>query len=198
MAIAQTETRTRRRRRPEEAEREIFEAGRELFVERPWHEVTVGEIMERTTLSRKSFYVYFRDRYELIARIVAPLRERGDEVMADLGARATILGIARIYHENGELLRALAEAARWDREAERVWRGFTEGPIARIAQWIEEGVASGAMQPTDPEPTARRLVGMNLYAFFDELAGRPDADVERLVDTLNEIWTRVLYGRATA
>src|SRR5687768_8409180 len=68
----------RRRRRPEEAEREILEAARALLRDRPSHEVTVMAVMERTTLSRKSFYVYFRDRHELIARLVAPLREQID------------------------------------------------------------------------------------------------------------------------
>src|SRR5438132_9003561 len=143
MATAQTTKPRRRRRTPAEAEHEIIDAARERFAERPWHDVTVGEIMERTTLSRKSFYVYFRDRYELLGRVVAPLRERGDEVMAEIHGRDTLLGIARIYQENGVLLRALAEAARWDAEAARVWRGFTAGPIARVAAWIREGIADG-------------------------------------------------------
>jgi AcrR family transcriptional regulator len=195
VAVTQTRDRGRRRRRPEEAEEEIIQAARELFAERPWHEVTVGEIMERTTLSRKSFYVYFRDRYELLARMVAPLREEGDAVMAGSGIRGTLLGIARIYHANGELLRALAEAARWDPEAERVWRSFTEGPISRIASFIRERVEAGGIPPLDPDATARRLVGMNLFAFFDELAGNPEADVEAVVKSLDVIWERALYLR---
>ena len=195
MAVTQTRDRGRRRRRPEEAEEEILQSARELFAKRPWHEVTVGEIMERTTLSRKSFYVYFRDRYELLARMLAPLREQGDAVMAQRDVRETLLGIARIYQANGELLRALAEAARWDPEAEGVWRGFTEGPIQRIAGQIRAGIENGSIAPLDPDATARRMVGMNLFAFFDELAGRPDADVEAVVDSLNAIWRRALYLR---
>src|SRR5436853_5465867 len=112
MATAQTTKPRRRRRTPAEAEHEIIDAARELFAERPWHEVTVGEIMERTTLSRKSFYVYFRDRYELLARMLAPLRAEGDAVMSGQDPRETLKGIARIYQANGELLRALVEAAR--------------------------------------------------------------------------------------
>ena len=56
----------RRRRSPQDARQEILDAARQLIAERPVHEVTVLAIMERTTLSRKSFYVYFRDRSELI------------------------------------------------------------------------------------------------------------------------------------
>ena len=38
--------------------------------------------MERTTLSRKSFYVYFRDHSELIIALVRPLRAQADASLA--------------------------------------------------------------------------------------------------------------------
>src|SRR5919106_4661034 len=74
----------RRRRRPEEAEREILDAARRLLAGRPSQEVTVGAIMAETTLSRKSFYVYFRDRYELLRRLVEPLGEERDAIVREL------------------------------------------------------------------------------------------------------------------
>lgn len=191
MAVAQTPV--RRRRRPEEAEAEILDAARELLSERPWSEVTVGAVMERTTLSRKSFYVYFRDRYELITRLVAPLRARGDEAM-DPGLRpVALLEVARMYQQHGVLLRALQEASRHDPEAARAWREFTEWPIARLAGWIREEIDAGRIEGIDPEGTARALVGMNLYAFFDRLVGDPEADVEALVAQLDRVWERTLW-----
>src|SRR5918999_3317630 len=93
----------RRRRRPEEAEREILDAARALLAERPAHEVTVGAIMAATTLSRKAFYVYFRDRFELLTRLVDPLRAERDAIVAELlgredpaaGGRAALPALAR-------------------------------------------------------------------------------------------------------
>ena len=61
----------RRRRSPEVAEREILAAAEELLRERPFRELTVDEVMRRTELSRPSFYVYFKDRHELVLRLVA-------------------------------------------------------------------------------------------------------------------------------
>src|SRR5688500_16417680 len=94
----------RRRRRPEAAGRDILDAARALRRERPARAVTVVAVMERTAPSRKSFYGYFRDRHELIARLVAPLREeidaRAAEAEATVGrprdlAHAVILNVAR-------------------------------------------------------------------------------------------------------
>jgi TetR/AcrR family transcriptional regulator, ethionamide resistance regulator len=197
----------RRRRRPEEAEREILDAAEALLRERPANEVTVMAVMERTTLSRKSFYVYFRDRHELIARLVAPLREELDTRMAEARAaqetvgdqaRAVFLEVARVYVEHGELLRALRESSGHDEDAERVWREFTDPPIAELAALIRAETEAGRSEGLDADATARALVTMNLGCFFDQLIGNPRADAEQLVEALVEVWTRTIYGPPVA
>ena len=191
----------RRRRRPEEAEGEILKAADELLRERPFHQVTVDEIMRRTTLSRKSFYVYFRDRYHLVTRLVAPLRETldaaNDRFIAGTGdpvadGRATLWAVASILRDDGALIRALAEAATYDAEARRVWRGFNEPVVAAFTDKFRKEIAGGPTPPLDVEPVVRALIGMNLYCFFDQVVGHPDADLERVVDTLHTVWVRVL------
>jgi TetR/AcrR family transcriptional regulator, ethionamide resistance regulator len=193
----------RRRRRPEEAEREILDAARTLLAERPSHEVTVGAIMSKTTLSRKSFYVYFHDRYELLTRLVEPLREQRDAIVAELwregadlaaGGRAALLALAELYARHGPLLRALAEASSQDREAKHAWKEFLEPVISGHAEKIRQEIAQGRIAGVDPEPTARALIGMNLQYFFDQLVDNPRPDLETTADTLLKIWLRTLYG----
>jgi AcrR family transcriptional regulator len=193
----------RRRRRPEEAEREILDAARALLAERPSHEVTVGAIMAETTLSRKSFYVYFRDRYEMLRRLVEPLGAERDAIVEELwregadmatGGRAALLALAGLYARHGPLLRALAEASSQDREAKRAWREFLEPVIAGHADKIREEIELGRIAGVDPEPTARALIGMNLQFFFDQLVDNPRPDLEATADTLLTIWQRTLYG----
>jgi AcrR family transcriptional regulator len=193
----------RRRRSREEAEREILEAAAHLLRERPLHEVSVSAIMERTTLSRKSFYVYFRDRYELLARLFKPLRRELDEANAlflgrptgDLATDAALRAVVRFFAgPNGPLVQALHEASAYDEEAARVWREFNEPVITaftdRISRELEaEGLAGGI----DVEATVRALVGMNLYCFFDQVVGEPEADLESIVATLFRIWTRCFW-----
>ena len=193
----------RRRRRPEEAEREILAAAEALLRERPAHEVTVMAVMERTTLSRKSFYVYFRDRHELIARLVEPLRAEFDARRADARAahesprdqfRAAFLAIAHGYIEHGALLRALRDSSGHDEDAARVWREFTDPPIAEYAALIRAEKRAGRARDLDPKATARALITMNLGCFFEQLIGNPAADPGPLVETLAEIWVRTIYG----
>jgi AcrR family transcriptional regulator len=193
----------RRRRKPEEARREILQAAAELLRERPAHEVSVMAVMERTTLSRKSFYVYFRDRHELIAELVAPLRKELDERRAAARAahddpadryRAVFLEVAALYMKHGRLLRALRESSGHDKDAARVWQEFTDPPVAEAADVIRAEAEAGRSQALDADATARALITMNLGCFFDQLIDNPRADPEGLVETLVDIWMRAVYG----
>jgi AcrR family transcriptional regulator len=206
MAIAKTAgaSRTpRRRRTPEEARREILDAARELLAERPSDQVTVVAIMERTTLSRKSFYVYFRDRADLFASLVEPLRIDADKTLAGwreatdivTAGRIALRSAALMYARHGTILRALAQASDSDEEAARVWREVVGSIVDVASQKIAEASAAGNSHGLDPERTARALVTMNVNYFLDELVRKPNPDVDSAVATLTTIWERTIYLR---
>jgi AcrR family transcriptional regulator len=192
----------RRRRSPPEAEREILDAAERLIREGRPDELTVTSVMAGTTLTRNAFYVYFRDVYDLIARLVKRLRRDADDTMAafvegggdpQVEGRRALLAAARLYAEHGELLRALAGAAERDPRAAQAWEEFIERTHTAVTARVREDVRSGRITGIDPERTVRALVAMNRACFFQELVGRPDADVEGVVDTLHRIWMRALY-----
>jgi len=160
-------------------------------------------VMERTTLSRKSFYVYFRDRHDLIARLLEPLRaELSARIEAARAAhdsprdqyRAMFTEGARAYVEHGPLLRALRESSARDDDARRVWHDFTEPPITKSVERIREETKAGRSHGLDAEVVARALITMNQACFFDQLVDDPSVDPKPLVEALAEIWTRTIYG----
>jgi AcrR family transcriptional regulator len=199
------QTRKRRRRSPEEAEREIVDAGEACLRERPFRELTVDEVMARTTLSRPSFYVYFRDRQQLVLRV---LERIGNElfVMADrwlegtgdprADARAAVEGVAAVYAEHGPVLGAIADAACYDSDVERIYRGLVHRFVDATAARIEKDVASGIIDPLDARETARALVWMNERYLTDSLGRVPQDPLDTVVEALWTIWVRALYGPA--
>ena len=195
--------RKRRRRTPDEARREILDAASALLRERPAHEVTVIAIMARTTLSRKSFYVYFRDRADLLASLVAPLRVEADATLRRWSeatdsvpaGRAAFRSAALLYREHGVILRALAEASQRDAEATEVWRQVIEPVVTVATQTIVNATAAGQSRGLDPESTARALVSMNVHYLFDEVVAKPDADIDAVVATIVAVWERTIYLR---
>ena len=203
MAVAPS--RPRRRRTPEESEREILAAAEEFLRERPLRELTIDEVMDRTGLSRPSFYVYFRDRHDLVARLAqaisAELFEMAERWLKGTGdplddARAALDGVVAVYAQHGAVMRALADAASEDDEMEELYRSLTDRFIEATAKHIREETRAGRAEADDPDRTAAALVWMNERYLNEALARAPVDDPAKVAAALLAIWTRTLYGRA--
>jgi TetR/AcrR family transcriptional regulator, ethionamide resistance regulator len=202
----------RRRRKPEEAERAILAAARAFLEEHPFREMTVEGVMIRTGLSRPAFYAYFRDRYEVVTRLLEGIGglllaldwrwlsggEVGEEAREDL-VDALWAG-SQTFVEYGPVLRAIADAAGYDARVEQVYRyGLIERLVGAVAGRISRDVEAG-LSPADLEPveTARALVLMTeryLLDAFGHPERRPSGEESVLVfRTLEGIWVRTLYG----
>jgi AcrR family transcriptional regulator len=197
----------RRRRRPEEAERAILAAARAFLEERPFREMTVEGIMVRTGLSRPAFYAYFRDRYEVVTRLlegIGGLLFALDWRWLSGGEREGLIDALRAgsqtFVEYGPVLRAIADAAGYDARVEQVYRyGLIEHIVAAVASRISLDVKAG-LSPADlePEEMARALVLMTERYLLDAF-GRPERRPSRresaaVFRTLEGIWVRTLYG----
>jgi AcrR family transcriptional regulator len=197
--------RRRIRRRPEDAEAEIATAAESLLRRCPLHALTVTAIMRETTLSRNSFYVYFENRYALLARVMDPILERLDQANALFlhgtgnpieNGRAALQAVAQICREDGAILRAVREASAYDADARSLWEGISNATLAAFVQLIRQEIAEGRMLPVDPEPTVRALIGMDLSVLLSEAEDNPEGDWGRLVDALLVIWSRTLLPAA--
>jgi AcrR family transcriptional regulator len=202
----------RRRRRPEEAERAILAAARAFLEERPFREMTVDGVMVRTGLSRPAFYAYFRDRYEVVTRLLegiggllfaldwrwlsgGEIEEEAREVLVE-----ALRAGSRTFVEYGPVLRAIADAAGYDTKVEQAYRyGLIERLVAAVASRISRDVKAG-LSPAELEPqeTARALVLMTERYLLDAF-GRPERRPSRresaaVFRTLEGIWVRTLYG----
>jgi AcrR family transcriptional regulator len=211
MASAAVTSRRPRRPRhdPRESEREILAAAEELLRERPFREITVEAIMGRTGLKRPAFYAHFRDRYDVVLRVVEQLQEalfgmanrwlQGSEPESD--ARAALDGIVGIYETHGPVLQALADAATSDARVQEAYRALVQAFVDATAEHIraEQALGRTAVE-VDPQETAHALVLLN-ERYLAEVFGRArptDLDRSRVVGVLTHIFLATLYGGAAA
>jgi AcrR family transcriptional regulator len=202
MSARTGEGETRRRRRTRDVARgEILVAAEELLRDQPFRELRVEELMSRTSMSRSSFYVYFRDRHELLLQLVQQI---GDEMfeVADrwyqgsgdgrTDLRDGLDGVVRVYARHGRVMRAISDAATTDPEVEGVYgeliQRFVIASQARIAQ---EPIAG----PADQTEMAIALVLMTERYLSQTLgAAEPRVTPDVAAEALHAVWTRTLYG----
>jgi AcrR family transcriptional regulator len=193
----------RRRRTPEAAEREILSAAEALLRERPFRELTIDDLMRRTDLSRPSFYVYFKDRHELVIRVAQAI---GDELFAmserwyeGTGDGPTLIreaidGVVGVFAAHGPVLHALADAAADDPRVERVYGELIDRFVEATTRHIEHEVAAGRALPLDAHETAVALTWMMERYLQLRLGRSTHRPPEQVAETLTTIWSRVLYG----
>lgn len=192
----------RRRRTPEQAEREILDATEEFLRDRPFRDLTIDEVMDRTGLSRPSFYVYFRDRHHLALRLLEELAKQvyeesnpwlqgSGEPRDDM--RAAIEGTVAALAQHGGMLRAISDAATEDAEVERAYRSMVEGFIDATAARIERDVRAGRAGPDDPGMLAAALVWMNERYLLQNPVPDTAEDKRRVSDALTRIWMCAIY-----
>jgi TetR/AcrR family transcriptional regulator, ethionamide resistance regulator len=199
--------RKRIRRKPEQAEREILDQAEEFLRENDFRDLTIDEVMARTGMVRSAFYNYFRDRSELIMRLLQRIEgemmeasrvwlgEGADAEDPVRAGRDALRRIAMVYARHSHLVRAIHEASYHDREVEGYYRdGVIEDFIQAVAARLRAERRAGRTGVRQPEELARALVLMNVNVFFERL-GRSGIDKPAAVaGTLADIWVRAIYG----
>lgn len=203
MGVEHKDRPRRRRRRPEAAENEILEAAEAFLKEHPFRDMTIQDVMSRTGLSRPSFYEYFRDRHQLVVKLVDRLAESTyaiasqwveslDDSVAEL--RRGVERLVRLYADKGYLLRALADAASQSEEVERNYRSAMERLVEAAANRIRVGIERGSFKPMDASEVSSALVLMNEQYLIERFGHGARNDLDPAIETLVTIWKRVLYG----
>jgi hypothetical protein len=109
-------------------------------------------------------------------------------------AREATEGIVAVFAEHGPVLRALADAAADDPDVEAAYVQLVQSFVDVTAVHIRTEIEAGRILPLDPHETATALVWMNERYLTLSLGLDPGADRSVVAQTLNTIWSRVLYG----
>jgi AcrR family transcriptional regulator len=179
------------------------EAAEALLREKPFRELTVDDLMRRTGLSRPSFYVYFRDRHDLVLKVVEhiggelfTMSERWYEGTGDgqTLVREAIEGLVGVFAAHGPVLRALADAASEDPRVEAAYTEMIQRFVDATARHIEDEIAAGHIAgPLDAVEAAKALIWMTERYLYHSFSAKNRIPASRVHETLAALWNRSLY-----
>jgi AcrR family transcriptional regulator len=179
MVSARSTTRSEARKQRTRAA--LLAAARGLFAERGFEDTTIAAIGERAGLGFGTFYLYFKDKEDILQTVLqegfADLRAHVDQLVAD---NADPLGVA------GPLLQAIFRYAYDNLELFRVLLRTGTTVAALDAQLVFRGRVSRALAAflpeQDAEITARMVTGVvtqSILWWFDHDQPGPDVLAER-------------------
>jgi AcrR family transcriptional regulator len=195
------------RRKPEDAERAILDATETLLKEVRFRDLTVDAVAAAANMRRSNFYNYFKDRNELIMRLVDQI---GDEMFEATrlwlesedpdrvaALRQGLRDVVRIWSQHADVLAAIDEASYHDEAAQRYYRGgVVQQYIDQIATLIRREKRQGLTKVANPNEVARALILLNVN-YMTERVTMDHARPEAVASVLASIWVATLYPDAT-
>ena len=180
---------------------QLLEAARDAFSELGYRATTVAEIVSRAQTARGTFYLYFRNKDEVFAEVLAEnceelLRETSGHYPAG-DRRAAVEAATRDYlhafARRRGVWRAMLEAFGGPSDVERQWIDLRARFVDRIARNLDRGREAGEVrEDLDPVFTAEALAAMTEWLACVEFVVRDEPDegerYERMVHTVTGIW----------
>lgn len=182
----------------------IVEAAVEFLWDHPVRELSAGELMRRTGLSRPAFYQYFRSVNDLIRTLLVDLQTEMLTAAApwfdsnqerEAAIEQSLAGIIEVCVRQGPVFRAVAEAAPFDPPLEKAWAEFLQRWDGAVAAQIVAEQGRGLIdRDLDAVQVARCLNRLDAAMMVDGFGRRDQADPRVVLRTLHAIWTRTLYA----
>ena len=193
-----------RRHAPEEARREILDSATRFLGKRHFRDLTVGEVMAGTPLSRPAFYQYFRDLHDLIISLLeeieAAMHQTASPWISGEGEPIAALresnrGVIETCIEHGPIIRAIVEAAPLDERLEQAWSSFMQRWDDAVEAQIVAQQRDGLIPSMDARRTANALNSLDVNLVVAAFGRHPQDDPKVVLETMHRIWSSTLYCR---
>lgn len=208
--MTRNEPTPRRRGRPplEDVEGRMLRAVEELLAEgHAFSSLSVQTLARRAGIARATFYLHFRDKSALVARLLTRI---SDEIVAGNrgwfadahGAgprevRAALHGVVRVFKKHHAVLAAVSETATFDVEV----RARRDEMMARLCLASRGAVATvraeGRAAPGADDAMADTLTWMVALYCTQFLRRRSGQKVESVVDTLSKLCVAAIFGASS-
>ena len=159
--------------------------------------------MACTSVGRSAFYVYFKDRYQLIEALLKIVQEdfnqaafpwfqgTDDPVAALYESLTSVINLSVVH---GPILRAVSEAAPLDTKLEALWTGFMTFFDEGVEAAIIRDQKAGKIGNLNPRETSFALNCMNINYLIQSFGKNPQANPKTALNTLFGIWRSALFA----
>ena len=178
-----------------------------------FRKLTIGALMETTGLRRPSFYQYFDDLYDVLAKLAQrhvkvlfqDSRRYADRILnwddADIlsgesGAirRDEFMRVCMVHRKHRHFYRLLFQSSAVDPAVRRIYRNYVAAIAQNTADVIRQLQRRGIATWLDPDETALALCLMTEFYVFEKVVDGSGSDTGKVADTLQTVWELVVYG----
>ena len=189
------------RARGQRTQRQLLDAGVEVFATKGYFAARVDDIVKLAKTSHGTFYLYFANKEELFRALAAEVADEMQALAESLGPleagadgeaslREWIGRFADLYVRYGAVIRAWTEAEIGSHEFGRLGNDV----LAHFTRVLTARITQTAPRDLDPTIAALALVAMLERLNYYALGGQVRAGHDDIVDTLARVTQRGMFG----
>jgi AcrR family transcriptional regulator len=199
---------TKRQQQAAATQEQLLAAARDVFGEVGYQAATVGAITARANTAHGTFYLYFRNKQDAFAVVMASVTDelyRGADLVAPTGdasetLRASITAFLDVFVRHRRLWRSLLEGSFTNPDIESVWLGLRGRFVDRIERDLRTLVSTGIIRDLDAPLVANALGSMVEWTATTQFVlGSPPELARTVEDTgavLADLWFAAVFGAA--
>ena len=203
-------TPTKRQQQAAATQEQLLAAARDVFGERGYQAATVGAITSRANTAHGTFYLYFRNKQDAFAAVMASVTDElyreAEPVANEAGARAaletSIRGFLEAFVRHRRLWRSLLEGSFTTPEIETVWLSLRQRFVDRIEHDLRLQRDAGAIRELDVALVANALGGMVEWTATTQfvLDGRrvEERSIDDTAAVLADLWFAAVFSGSPA
>jgi AcrR family transcriptional regulator len=186
--------------RSRETLRRIVEAAEEVFAENGYDKTTVAEIISRAGIGHGTFWLYFRNKDELLRYMLKDMvgefesfdwfREGeldGPSVRSLQEVESIIRGVMEVFARYSKIHPLIVRASLESEDFRQALEEFNQPFVRIVEKKLREHLEKGWCRDLDPEVTAQIIVTMLEYANLQWLNKGLSSDRDDLIHNLSVV-----------
>lgn len=165
-------------------------------------QLSVEQLTAEAGIARGTFYLHFRDKGELVAKlmqrvteeITAAARLDAPETATRDDLRATVKAVVGLYRRHYAVMAAIVETAAYDPQVERLFQAMMRALIEVNRKALQRRRRAGAKDDGVPALTPDVVTWAFERACHQLIRGRKAAQIEALVEALTHIVWASIYA----
>jgi AcrR family transcriptional regulator len=176
----------------------VLHSAKEVFSEKGYHQTNISDIIQRASIARGTFYLYFQNKRHVFESILDMLLEEVKGLIKPIGLnpgnplpleqlRDILRSVIKLALEERELTQILlSRAVGLDSEFDSKLCDFYGALLARIESALQHGVELGLVRKCNAKVIARCILGcmkevINLISSEDEAVLQLDAILDEVL-----------------
>lgn len=176
-------------------EKELYTAGYELFLKNGIEKTSIGDIAERAGVAKGTFYLYFKDKYDLLDKLILQksnniireaLEKTDDMGISDFKKRTLFFidYIINFFKENENLLRLINKNMSWGLYRRAMMKPKEYEEVKKVLNVFINNLMNEGMDKNEAEMTLFMIIELVGSVCFTTIVFKEPTDIDGIKPVL--------------